>query len=437
MRRPSSRTLALLLPAAFLMATLARAQDRSHEIDPDLLTSPKNASKLLDPKRLKGKSPIDIDMMQRLLKTFGNNIDPKDVDQRMIDEFLRDNPEFKDPQNLEKLRDLAEQQKREPRNRNDQQPPVDWDGVQNQLKRIDEARKKPIDPRDPRLPVDIDRPPFKQDPPRPQTNTPRPKKEKEEKESKDFSRWLTKNFGNSPEMGKMGRDFDKIFNGDKKNGGGFLKDIEKEWKGLGGSTGKGGDSNLKDFANKLKLPNSGSNSGGGSGKSSSSNNSSGGSGGGSGSGPPPSTSSSGGGWSFGGGGGGGSWTPVVVLLVVGVGGFLFYLYYVRHRKPVEEAPIEQARVWPVDPLQVNSREDVVKAFEFLSISKCGDEAVNWHHLQIANQMGVKEPGNKDAADRLARLYEKARYAPANELFDDMDIAEARARFSQLAGAPSA
>ena len=441
MRHSSHRGLALLLPALITLSPLSWAQDSSHQIDPDL-TPPKNISKLLDPKRLKNKGPnLDIEMMQRLLKFMPANIDPKDVDPEMVQQFLRDNPEFNDPENLKKLRDLAEQQmqKREPPNPNDPNPPVNWQGVQDQLKRIEQVRKdqpvNPVDPRDPLNP--IDRPPVaKQPPTEPKTNMPRPKKD--DKQSQDFNKWLSKNFGNSPEMKNMAKDFGKIMGDDKKNNGGFLKDIEKEWKSITGSSNKnsGGDnSNLKDLAKRLKLPEGGSGGNGGSNRppnnnssfnSGSNNNSS------------NSSPSSGSNWNFGGGGGGGgSWAPVVVLLLVLVGGVLFYLFYVRHSKTVEEVAVESVRVWPVDPLQVNSREDVVKAFEFLSISKCGDVAMNWHHLQIADRMGINEPSHKDAANLLARLYEKARYAPANEQFDDLDIAEARARFSQLAGAPVA
>lgn len=434
MRHSFRRGLALLLPAVLFLSS-ARAQDiPSHEIDPDL-APPKNVSKLLDPKKLKGKGGnLDVEMMKNLLKFMEESgVDPNMVDPEMVKQFLRDNPEFKNPENLKKIRDIAEEQKRSPRNPNDNKPPVDWGGVQERLKRIEEMRKnQPVDPMNMKEPDPNGRPPFEQQAPRPQNNPPRAKKD--DKESQDFNKWLMKNFGNSPEMKNMIKDFARISGDKNKGGGGFLKDIEKEWKSITGSGNKsGGGSGLKDLTRNLKMPDSNSNSGG-SGRNASSNNNSGGSGGGS----FDSSSSSSGGWNFGGGGSGdGSWTPVILLFVLGVAGYLFYRYYKRYHKPLEEAPAEQARVWPVDPLHVNTREDVVKAFEFLSVSKCGDEAINWHHLQIAGQMGVREPVHKDAADRLARLYEKARYAPANELFDDLDIAEARARFSQLAGAPIA
>jgi hypothetical protein len=437
MRHSSHRGLALLLPAA-LFLTSARAQEiPSHEIDPDLLPS-KNVSKLLDPKKLKGKNNFDVEMMRNLLKFMEDSgVDPNMINPKMVEQFLRDNPEFKNPENLKKLRDIAEEQKRVPRNPNDGKP-VDWGGVQEQLKRIEEVRKNQrFDPMEMKDPDPRVRPPIDQPAPRPQANTPLPKKE--DRESQDFNKWLMKNFGNSPEMKNMAKDFAKIWGDDKKKGGGgFLKDIQKEWKSITGSDSKsGGGSNLKDLTRNLKMPDTNSNSGG-SGRNASSNNNSGGSSSGGGSDQSSSSSSGGSSWNFGGGGsGGGSSSAVVVLLVVVVCGLLLYLYYKRQPKPVEEVPADSVRIWPVDPLQVNSREDVVKAFEFLSISKCGHAAVNWHHLQIAGRMGKQEPEHKDAASRLARLYEKARYAPANELFDALDISEARARFSQLAGAPIA
>lgn len=428
MRRLSCRALALM-PALLLLPTLRAQDNQSHVIDPDLMPS-KNISKFLDPKKLKGKGQnLDVEMMKRLLD-FMKDVDPKDVRQEDVDQFLRNNPEFRDPKNLERLRNLAQNQKDAPPNPNDKQR-VDWPRVQNQLKDLDEARKKPIDDNPPKENNPVARPPMEKRDPRPQTNTPRPKKDKE---SENFAKWVAKNFGNSPDAKNMAKDFAKIMGSDKKGGSGFFKDLEKEWKAFGGDKGGRNDanSNLRDLARRFNPPDTGGGGGGG-GRPSGGNNAGGSSGGSSSF--TSSSSSGGGGWSFGGGGsGGGSWAPVLILLVLAAAGFLLFMYTKRHKKPVEEAPVETARVWPLNPLEVNSREDVVKAFEFLSISKCGNEAVNWHHMQIADQMSHREPVHKDAAGRLARLYEKARYAPANELFDDLDLAEARARFSQLAGA---
>src|SRR5262245_49460376 len=127
------RCLAIVLPSVIVFASIGRAQDvPSHEID-DTLTPPKNISKLLDPKKLKGKGArCDVEMMKNLLK-FMDGVDPNNVDPEMVKQFLRDNPEFNNKENLDKLRELAEQQKRVPANPNDPRK-VDWNGVQERLK---------------------------------------------------------------------------------------------------------------------------------------------------------------------------------------------------------------------------------------------------------------------------------------------------------------
>ena len=88
----------------------------------------------------------------------------------------------------------------------------------------------------------------------------------------------------------------------------------------------------------------------------------------------------------------------------------------------------------IDPNTIRTREDVVKAFDSLSVVKCGTDAVNWNHRQIAIEMVGKHPERRDAVDGLAGLYEKARYAPAHDPFTDVDVADARDRLTQVAGA---
>jgi hypothetical protein len=69
--------------------------------------------------------------------------------------------------------------------------------------------------------------------------------------------------------------------------------------------------------------------------------------------------------------------------------------------------------WPLDPESVGTRAEVIRAFEYLSLSRCGEEARSWHHRAIADRLGGTEAERQDAADQLAALYEHARYAPAN------------------------
>jgi hypothetical protein len=100
----------------------------------------------------------------------------------------------------------------------------------------------------------------------------------------------------------------------------------------------------------------------------------------------------------------------------------------RQQSEVSESVPEYA---PIDAQAIATREDVVRAFDSLSVNKCGPEAANWNHRQIAHELGTKLPDRHDAVDRLAGLYEKARYAPAHEPFTEVEIVEARARLSQI------
>jgi hypothetical protein len=171
------------------------------------------------------------------------------------------------------------------------------------------------------------------------------------------------------------------------------------------------------------------------------------------------------GWNTGGGGGGASsYTPSVggggVGAVGGLGGgfaglgtaglvivgliaaaviaFLVYRYWpaiAALRRP--PTPLPGAGPWPIDPRDVNDRESLVRAFEYLSVFICGDGARVWNHVTIAEAIRENVPGAAGIAGPLARLYAVARYTPAREEIAPADIAEARRYLCQLAGVSEA
>jgi len=89
--------------------------------------------------------------------------------------------------------------------------------------------------------------------------------------------------------------------------------------------------------------------------------------------------------------------------------------------------------WPIDPRQISTREDVVKAFEFLSVLICGPEAKTWTHSTIADELTALAATHGETALKLARLYELARYAPLDEPLTRVELLEARRLACDLAG----
>jgi hypothetical protein len=87
--------------------------------------------------------------------------------------------------------------------------------------------------------------------------------------------------------------------------------------------------------------------------------------------------------------------------------------------------------WPVNPAAVRTREELVRAFEYLSLLRLGPSARSRNHLEIADRLG------HGAAWQLARAYEQARYAPPADALPEADLATARRHLTLLAGAPSA
>jgi hypothetical protein len=96
--------------------------------------------------------------------------------------------------------------------------------------------------------------------------------------------------------------------------------------------------------------------------------------------------------------------------------------------------------WPVSPAAVASREELILAFEYLSLLKLGPAARSRNHLALADALGNQESGvrgqesgeRRRAAQHLACLYEFARYAPDRNPLSDDALTAARRELCFLA-----
>ncbi len=285
-------------------------------------------------------------------------------------------------------------------------------------------------------------PAMKVDPndfPEPESSDPRAKS------LEAFAAIWERNVGSLDEMPEVKRALFDLVAGDgfdfdiKDGNGNSLWDFLKNGDGLGGDGSGfgdifgdlGGGSGGSWFGN-WEFPNMRSWFGGGDSSSSSSSshwwNSSSSS-------RPPSSSGSGfGGGDWGIGGLGGSWLPFVLLALVILGVVIwFQLKNLQGRDAVVAVAGDGLGPWPVDPRAINTREDVVKAFEYLSVLICGPSARNWTHSTIAEALADLATTHGETAVMLARLYELARYAPLDEPLTHDEVLEARKLVCALAG----
>jgi hypothetical protein len=153
----------------------------------------------------------------------------------------------------------------------------------------------------------------------------------------------------------------------------------------------------------------------------------------------------GGGPSMGGGGGSMAFLTFVVWVVMIVA-FAIILWQLWSRY-ANSPGIERARAawrlgaWPVDPARVASRRELIAAFEYLSLLLLGPAAQTWNHRDIAVNLAEQKPAGppvrENIADRLAGLYELARYAPEEGPLPPEALAEARRDLCYLAGVSAA
>jgi hypothetical protein len=127
------------------------------------------------------------------------------------------------------------------------------------------------------------------------------------------------------------------------------------------------------------------------------------------------------------------------LILVAVGLVIWKLLSMRGG-PAVEADLTKLPGWPVHPSAVQTRADLVRAFEYLAVLLLGQSARTRNHLELAKGMGGQNASTNDprpeAARALAHLYEIARYTPAHETLPPDELDAARRELSFLAGAAS-
>lgn len=370
----------------------------------------KQPSKDLDPKVLK-------DLMDKL------NQMPKDQqpDKAQIEELFKNNPAFKDPKFLEQLEKMLRDPDF-PKNLEGNLPegtpvPDKEQGPElaEKLKEVIESGKQGGDPLDPKAinPPKID--PV--DPSKLPSPTPDPKSPYADNE---WVKWMEKNFQNSPAAQEAVKDFMKsLQKGEMK---GMFDDVpglkQDGWKDIA----DWGKSNGLDMG-KIKPPDvstgkTGPTLGGGGGGTS---------------------LGGGGGASLGGGGVGLAGGGPALLVIAGIAAaFLLALYLFRKWKANEAHRAAQAAAGAlgIDFDSIRTREELVRAFDHVSLAQIGEEARSWNHRVIADQFAEVKPVVAEPATELAGLYERARYAPLDEDLSAGDFADARRDLRTISEAPA-
>jgi hypothetical protein len=136
---------------------------------------------------------------------------------------------------------------------------------------------------------------------------------------------------------------------------------------------------------------------------------------------------------------GDSWMPALLsLLMLALMVLLLCRMAARAQAQAGPGDAESWRLgsWPVAPSAVATRQDVIRAFEYLALLLLGPSAGACHHRALAERLAEQDSGNparRQAAEILASFYEQARYAPAGESLSPEELIDARHALCYLAG----
>jgi hypothetical protein len=120
-----------------------------------------------------------------------------------------------------------------------------------------------------------------------------------------------------------------------------------------------------------------------------------------------------------------------VAIVVAVLVALAVVRTMRARRSEAQALVAVIGPWPVAPSRVESRDQLIRAFDYLAQLRLGPRAKSWHHRAVAERL-PRNSDEQEPAEKLANLYEWARYSPERAEPSSAALAAAREQLSQLA-----
>lgn len=385
---------------------------RNRLVDDDFGAPPVANEELVDDLRgwldgtfkAKGKRPpVDPKLLKDMLEKMQNG--QEQPDQNALKDMIKDNPKFKDPEFLKWLEnqvgkpDLKDNLKQQLNNGGGDPKVVDQPNLDNKIGNFVEEAKKPVEGGD-KFPDG--KFPDGKPPEFPDANA----GPKLDPAAQEWIKWMEKNFGDSPAGQQAMKDLtEALGKGDFK---GMFDDMPEfkngEWNQFN-EWGKGA------FGDGWKMRPPDWNLGGNSGFSG------------------PKFGGGGGGWNVGGGpslsspgvggveaAGGGLSAVAVVIGVIGA----LILGYILYRKWQKDQEAKLAMLADakrgLDLSHIRSRQELVEAFDALTVEKCGDESKNWNHRVVTETLIGARPAVAQPAQELGELYQKARYAPPQ---DDM------------------
>jgi hypothetical protein len=113
------------------------------------------------------------------------------------------------------------------------------------------------------------------------------------------------------------------------------------------------------------------------------------------------------------------------IILFGLGAAAAMCFLVARQRLRARSQSYDQRLTAFKPENIRTREDIIRAFHWLTHCQSPDAADWWNHLQATESLSQHSVGRDESLRQLVALYEAARYQPAKRTFDQAHIQQAR------------
>lgn len=126
----------------------------------------------------------------------------------------------------------------------------------------------------------------------------------------------------------------------------------------------------------------------------------------------------------------------ILAIIIGCIGaaFILYILFQKWKKDQElKLALEEAARKRFELSRIQNREELVEAFDTLTVVKLGDVSRNWNHRVVTQSFAETLQSSSEPAEELGELYARARYSPPQDDLTPIELNKAEQDLRVVAG----